>query len=538
MLLLLVTLSCSAVCAGGRRAGKCKAVVAEQATKETHSSQFLYAFYAARNSLALGEYDKGMALLLYCKQLEPQDAATLQSLGYLWQGLQQTETALDYYRRAWELEPGAYWANYSAMLYNLENYATAATVLEKAAELNPKDTEPLEALQTIYVQTDELKKALQVQDKIEALEGITAYNTMERYRLHVLSGQPKKAVQAVERYLQDNPDDLRYRVFMGDVYLQSGKTEEALAIYFNELEQNPQNPYALFSLGDYCIQNEDYERAADYVTRGILSEELSWSEKIQNLTKRYQKLLSAMQKEEEILLQLVEDFPLEDTPYRLLTEYYERTGNHKASKGVMQSRLELQPEKEELWEQALDIYLADTTSTNEDISKIIRGGYALDTTSMHWRYWMCRMLQVEQQYDSMIHIGEASMELTGDLRYKLGICILLGDMYMFWEDTDNTFRMYEAALQIDPQNIYVLNNYAYSLATHGGDLKKAERMSQKTIEQEPNNATYLDTYAWIMYLQGQNVLAKFYIEKAKYNMSEQESEEIEEHYKVIVGNGE
>ena len=60
----------------------------------------------------------------------------------------------------------------------------------------------------------------------------------------------------------------------------------------------------------------------------------------------------------------------------------------------------------------------------------------------------------------------------------------------------------------------ILNNYAYLLATHGGDLKKAERMSELTIREEPDNPVYLDTYGWILHLQGQDMLAKFYLQKA------------------------
>lgn len=33
-------------------------------------------------------------------------------------------------------------------------------------------------------------------------------------------------------------------------------------------------------------------------------------------------------------------------------------------------------------------------------------------------------------------------------------------------------------------------------------------MSRKTVEAEPDNATYLDTYGWILYLQGEYAEAK------------------------------
>jgi len=80
----------------------------------------------------------------------------------------------------------------------------------------------------------------------------------------------------------------------------------------------------------------------------------------------------------------------------------------------------------------------------------------------------------------------------------------------------------------------VLNNYAYHLATHGGDLTKAEQMSAVTIREQPNNPVYLDTYGWILHLKGQDELAKFYLNKALWNAQKTgNKEEIEKHLEAI-----
>ena len=93
--------------------------------------------------------------------------------------------------------------------------------------------------------------------------------------------------------------------------------------------------------------------------------------------------------------------------------------------------------------------------------------------------------------------------------------------------------MYEKVLSLDPHNVGVLNNYAYHLATHGGDLKKAEQMSGITIREEPDNAVYLDTYGWIMHLQGQDELALFYLKRALNNAKEESKAEIKKHLNAI-----
>lgn len=73
----------------------------------------------------------------------------------------------------------------------------------------------------------------------------------------------------------------------------------------------------------------------------------------------------------------------------------------------------------------------------------------------------------------------------------------MGDVYHSAGDKEKSYEMYEKALSYNASNIPVLNNYSYFLAMEGRDLDKAERMSAQTVKAEPDNATYLDTYAWI-----------------------------------------
>ena len=95
------------------------------------------------------------------------------------------------------------------------------------------------------------------------------------------------------------------------------------------------------------------------------------------------------------------------------------------------------------------------------------------------------------------------------------------------------YAMYERILALDPSNLMILNNYAYHLATNGGDLKKAERMSERTIRENPNNPVFLDTYGWIMHQQGQDELAKFYLNKALSNATDENKKEIIQHLNEI-----
>jgi len=90
----------------------------------------------------------------------------------------------------------------------------------------------------------------------------------------------------------------------------------------------------------------------------------------------------------------------------------------------------------------------------------------------------------------------------------------LGDLYYQSNKRKKAYSFYEKALDRNPQNAMVLNNYAYFLSLDGKNLDKAFTMSSKAIELESSNVSFLDTYAYILYLQKKYKEAKTVFRKA------------------------
>ena len=148
-----------------------------------------------------------------------------------------------------------------------------------------------------------------------------------------------------------------------------------------------------------------------------------------------------------------------------------------------------------------------------------------------------RMLYIKQDWDAVIaqcgvmaalaraqgeneHLGEA-LSIAGDVYYQeLG-------------DRKKAYETYEEALAADPDRTSVLNNYAYYLSLEGKQLRKALKMSRRTVELEPDNATYLDTYGWLLYLCKKPAEAKPYFKHAML-YGGKDSATILEHYSVVL----
>jgi tetratricopeptide (TPR) repeat protein len=74
--------------------------------------------------------------------------------------------------------------------------------------------------------------------------------------------------------------------------------------------------------------------------------------------------------------------------------------------------------------------------------------------------------------------------------------------------------IYNRLLEKNPTLPIVLNNYAYHLSVQGIRLTEAQRMSQKALKADPENAPYLDTLGWIYYQMGDYDNAKNYTLKS------------------------
>ena len=103
---------------------------------------------------------------------------------------------------------------------------------------------------------------------------------------------------------------------------------------------------------------------------------------------------------------------------------------------------------------------------------------------------------------------------------------------------NKAFCTYEKALKADPDNLMTLNNYAYFLSLEKRNLRKAEKMSRRTVEGDPDNVSYLDTYGYILYLLKRPSEAKNYFKRAIIYGGKEDEAVLRHYYLVLDALGE
>ncbi len=294
-----------------------------------------------------------------------------------------------------------------------------------------------------------------------------------------------EGVSRMEKAVALDSSNTWYRHRLAQLYGATKSYEKALAQYERLEKERPKDPYLADEIGEIYLRAGHYDKyypiAKSYVTGEGLDEE----DKLKYLSG----LLKDFSREEVKAMR-----PWLDSLYVNLDK------SHPGSPAPMDNWCQILAWLGD-WEQ-LDVYAAEAVSR-----------FQQDTTLC---YYGTAAKYFRKDYKGSAALLEKLITLQkGDRKKVLSHYSWLGEIYFKGEMWQKCFDTYDKALRLDPDNILILNNYAYFLSLRKRNLKKALQMSRKTVEAEPDNATYLDTCGWILYLLGRLEEAKAQFNHAK-----------------------
>ena len=494
-----------------------------------------YYFYQAMQDFDRQQYDEAMALLLHCEQIAPNDAAVNHYLGIMYSALGEEERGFRYHHRAYQLCPKEYWYPYVIQLFNQDKKQEAIRELEQLSKTLSDNAKLHETLQQLYQNTGNLKAAIRQQDAIDAISGISPYGAMQRFQMYMQLGNMKKARKAITDYLQEDPTNYYLQVIVGDVELNNGHPENAYRIYSEVNKSFPENPYLPISWANYHGRFGTPDSAAFFMRKAIDSNLAPLSYKL-SLLNDYPWLTLVDTAEEAALKSLVRQYPQDENSIMALAQYYINHKHDSLAVPWLWTAADVNPTLDKVWQSLYTIYQADSLTPDSAYEQLARRAVVARPQQKQW-YSLLAMAKAKQNdLDSAMYFCREGLKQPEeiDLRNKLMLYFQLAQIFVERNELDSAFHYYDILLTYDPDNADVLNNYAYTLAVNGGDLRKAEKMSSRCIKKEPNSATFLDTYAWILHLQGQDNLARFYMQQAWDKAEDKTNPEILEHYQIII----
>ena len=501
---------------------------------------FDYYYYDAERALLNGEIDNGTALLEHCLFIQPNNAAANFLMGAIYASIDSVDLALKHYSIAIKNDPAAwqYAENYISLLADKQDYKEIERIVKTYLKFDPTNAEALRIKALSYVQKGAYSQAIRTYNTLERIQGINEMTSIEKFKLHMAMKKNKKAMNEIDRLIEEFPAEYRYQVLRGQLYMGQKMPEKAYESYLYVLEKSPENPYVHIALADYHKQQGEPQKASERILTALQSKHLDVNTKLEIYGQYKASLKNLADKQEELenmLKGLCEDYPFDEAVYIVYGLFLEE--NKRIDSALLQwkNAVSVNPKNREVWIQILTIY-----SQKDDYKSIIteaeKAHNALPEESI-FLYYKAVAYNMLNNSSLALELCTQAIALCKPEEWRLQAHLwgMKGNILQEMGDLTSTLEAYEIATKILPDDMMLINNYAYFLSMEGKDLKKAERLSQRTINEDPENAVYLDTYAWILHLQGYHSLAKFYIERAVKNCQETENPvTYYEHYGYIM----
>ena len=494
-----------------------------------------YFFLEAMRMKGKNEYDAAFGLLQHCLDINPTASSALYEISQYYMFLRQVPQGQVALEQAVAFAPDNYWYSQGLVsLYQQQNELDkAAALLEKMVARFPSKQDPLFSLLDIYSRQEKYNDVISTLNRLEKRLGKNEQLSMEKFRIYLQMKDDKKAFQEIESLVQEYPMDMRYQVILGDVYLQNGKKQEAYDAYQKVLAVEPDNPMALFSMASYYEQTGQKELYQQQLDTLLLNKKVTSDTKISVMRQVIAENEQSSVKDSTQVIALFDRMmkqDMDDPQIPMLYSQYLLSKNmEQEAVPVLEQVVDLDPTNK-----AARLMLVSAAVKKEDYKQIIKvcePGIEATPDALELYYYLAIAYHQAEQGDSVLSVCNRALEhITPDTRKEVvsDFYSIMGDIYHTKKQMTEAYAAYDSALVYNPSNIGALNNYAYYLSVERRDLDKAEEMSYKTVKAEPNNSTYLDTYAWILFEKGNYAEARIYIDNAMKNDGEK-SDVIVEH---------
>lgn len=475
-------------------------------------------FFSGNKEKMLGNRQASAEYFQKALKLNPKSAVVWFELAMLSEANNNFTEATAFAEKAVELDPTNKW--YLLLLNDFytsaKNYSGAINTINKLIEINPEALEYYYELASVYLMQNDFKKSLAVYDKLEEKYGVNETVNTQKQKIYSNINDKESAIKEIKKLVTAYPGQVQYYGMLAELYIQNNQPEEALSTYQKINDIDPNNPYVQLSLAEYYERAGKKEKGRESLKNAFQNPNLDIDAKIKillnffNITEKNKDDL-----EYAFLLNQINVGTHPDNPkaYAMYGDFLYRENLLDSAENMYNKALSLDANRYLIWNQLLMIN--SEQNNNDGLVKNSQKAMELFPNLPGFYFFNGVGHYQNQNYTQAINAFETGKEFVFDNPpLQMQFYSNLGDCYYAVHNFKQAFLYYEKALEIEPNNAYVLNNYSYYLSELGENLEKAEKMSKKSNELAPNNPSYLDTYAWILYKQQNYTDAKIYMEKA------------------------
>jgi tetratricopeptide (TPR) repeat protein len=475
------------------------------------------------------------AIVLYAEALErdPLNSAAAYELSKLHAQQGHMPDAENFIKKALRIEPGnVYYQLLLADIYFMQQKNEKGLEVQRGlAKTYSNDLNIQISYLSTLLYTERFEEAIETIDHIETISGFNNELSMQKQQILMEMGRNEDAIAEAERLVNFFPEEPVYLEVLADLYSKNGQEEKAFEIYQRMLEVQPENAMARLLLADYYRERGDDENSFQQLKIAFQSEQFSVEGKGRILFSYYmmsEEDTTYLEQAWQLLDITIEQHPDEAEVNAIYGDFLYREERLEEARDYFYRAARLEPSELRFWQQTLliDSSLQDYDSMLDASEEALQ--YFFEQPVLYFFNGLANF-QKEKYGEAISALRMGSDLSVADPEFRVDFLSLIGDAYHRMGDHDASDRAYLEALEIEPDEPLLLNNYSYYLSLRNIRLEEALELSALAVEQQPENSAFLDTYGWINYKMGNYSEAKKWIQKS-IEFTDAPSPTVLEHY--------
>ena len=411
----------------------------------------------------------------------------------------------------------------AAQIYAAQHqFGKASQVLETMMKEIKGSEEYLYELAATYLQDNRLDDALSIYNQAETSLGITELSSLQKQRIYLIKGKLNEAIAEGEKLIRAYPDEERYVMGLAETLAQHGRSAIGITYLEKFIADHPDAGSSKMLLAGLYRESGQEQKSREYVTGVFDDPQVEVGSKVLMLG-TYNAALSQNKSKkindpgleifaQSLLKKLESNYPYDPDVHLVGGDLYLMLEKNDEARNEYSKAVRYGASSLEAWQNLL--FIETQAGLSDSVIMHSEQGLELFPNQGMIYYFNGVAHLRKKNYREAVQTLEQSRKLSTNNPNLLGeVNSMLGDAYNAMKENEKSDKAYEDALALNPNNEYVLNNYSYYLALRKVNLEKAERMSALLIKNHPDNASYLDTYAWVLYQENKYKEAKKIIEK-------------------------
>lgn len=500
-----------------------------------------YFFMEGLRQLALNKNQEALDLFIKSLDYNPKNPAVYMEMSSILMQNNHYKDAIGFLEIACQLDSTNYWHNIAlADLYGkLGLYPQALDVYERLHRNFPNRENVLYMLALLYAQKQDYIKSLQTWEKLENIIGQNEIVDGEKNKIYERICTSMKKESDLEQLVADYPNNAYFILALTNSYMNNNEYKKAEKLLQKSVKINPQEEELLLGQVEFYVETGNEKKSNSLFLSIFRNKEISMGLK-ERLYEQYieeQDTSKSVNLIKDIYEILSEEYPNEAFPETLYGSYLYFIRDKENAALHFRESIAMDKNQPLLW-----VYLIEIANEKEDKAesyRLIEEANILFSEEPEFHFYRTAMLIEEKRYDEALKELEEAEAYMDDRNpaFKSMVYSTIADLKYRKKEVESALLYYDKAVKENPKNYLALNNYSYTLAEENRDIDKAEKMILEVLTVVKNESYVLDTYAWVLFRQGNYSLAEMFIVKALSVSNYVNYEEVEHYGDILIKKG-